>query len=240
MRLLRCAARFRRAQPAPTRSEAALGTWYPLIDMFNPERTDVGPQNAYWISGENDDGDIVATTAAPCADLLLARHHPQRRGRGNALRPRRGAALRHHHRGGGDDPRRCAQRRRHLGAPRLSQAAALAHPAAGDARLCRLSRWPIDWIIGYRDDPAGAERGRGRSTAPSISATASSTPTCRSASWYWPIPRARRRMTTWPAALAELSSPAAGMPSLSTTLAQEVTKISLRRGAPGQQPAARR
>src|SRR5690242_4061842 len=46
------------------REQVALGHWYPLIDMFNPERTDVLPDNAFWISGENPQGEIVSTYAA--------------------------------------------------------------------------------------------------------------------------------------------------------------------------------
>ena len=38
-------------------------TWYPLMRMFNPEYSDLLPENSYWISGENEDGEIVATHA---------------------------------------------------------------------------------------------------------------------------------------------------------------------------------
>jgi hypothetical protein len=44
--------------------QVAQGTWYPLIDMFNPERADVSPANAFWLSGENERGEIVCTNAA--------------------------------------------------------------------------------------------------------------------------------------------------------------------------------
>ncbi len=39
------------------------GTWYPLMRMFNPEYNDLIPENAYWISGEDEHGEIVATHA---------------------------------------------------------------------------------------------------------------------------------------------------------------------------------
>jgi len=40
------------------------GLWYPLINMFDPEYTDLLPENAYWLSGEDEDGNIVMTWAA--------------------------------------------------------------------------------------------------------------------------------------------------------------------------------
>lgn len=43
--------------------------WYPLLDGFNPECTDIGPKNAFWISGENADGEIVVTVASRVLDL---------------------------------------------------------------------------------------------------------------------------------------------------------------------------
>jgi hypothetical protein len=41
----------------------ARGLWYPLMRMFNHEHRDLAPENSYWISGENEDGEIVATHA---------------------------------------------------------------------------------------------------------------------------------------------------------------------------------
>jgi hypothetical protein len=35
--------------------------WYPLVDAFNPELVDLTPENAFWISGENAQGEIVTT-----------------------------------------------------------------------------------------------------------------------------------------------------------------------------------
>jgi hypothetical protein len=46
------------------RKEAARGHWYPLVDAFNPECTELNPENAFWISGEDDSGEIVVTWAA--------------------------------------------------------------------------------------------------------------------------------------------------------------------------------
>jgi hypothetical protein len=39
------------------------GTWYPLMRMFNPEHNDLIPENSYWVSGEDEHGEIVATHA---------------------------------------------------------------------------------------------------------------------------------------------------------------------------------
>ena len=41
----------------------ARGTWYRLPNMFNPEYSELVPENSYWISGENEQGEIVVTQA---------------------------------------------------------------------------------------------------------------------------------------------------------------------------------
>jgi hypothetical protein len=46
------------------KQQSALGAWYPLVDMFNPDCTELTPENAFWISGENEDGEIVLTWGA--------------------------------------------------------------------------------------------------------------------------------------------------------------------------------
>jgi GNAT superfamily N-acetyltransferase len=45
------------------KQQVASGNWYPLMPMFNPEYCHLGPENAYWISGENEYGEIVTTHA---------------------------------------------------------------------------------------------------------------------------------------------------------------------------------
>jgi len=37
--------------------------WYPILDAFNPRCAELTPENAYWISGENEQGEIVMTNA---------------------------------------------------------------------------------------------------------------------------------------------------------------------------------
>jgi hypothetical protein len=39
------------------------GDWFRLVDMFNPEYCDLTAENSYWISGEDDRGEIVLTQA---------------------------------------------------------------------------------------------------------------------------------------------------------------------------------
>ena len=38
-------------------------SWQPLLDIFNPEYSDLLPENSYWISGEDKHGEIVLTQA---------------------------------------------------------------------------------------------------------------------------------------------------------------------------------
>lgn len=46
------------------KEQSTLGAWYPLVDMFNPERSELNPENAFWMSGESEDGEIVVTWGA--------------------------------------------------------------------------------------------------------------------------------------------------------------------------------
>jgi hypothetical protein len=45
------------------KQKVADGTWYPLMRMFNPDRSELVPENSYWISGEDEHGEIAATHA---------------------------------------------------------------------------------------------------------------------------------------------------------------------------------
>jgi hypothetical protein len=38
-------------------------SWYRLVDIFNPEYSDLSSENSYWISGEDEHGEIVLTQA---------------------------------------------------------------------------------------------------------------------------------------------------------------------------------
>ena len=46
----------------------AQGIWYPLLDAFDPRRTELTPENAFWISGENEAGEVVATNVCRVLD----------------------------------------------------------------------------------------------------------------------------------------------------------------------------
>lgn len=45
-------------------NESARASWGKLVPIFNPEHSDLDPTNAFWISGTNAQGEIVATQAA--------------------------------------------------------------------------------------------------------------------------------------------------------------------------------
>lgn len=45
------------------RQQVAAGKWLTIPDAYNPECADLNPENAFWISGETADGDIVVTDA---------------------------------------------------------------------------------------------------------------------------------------------------------------------------------
>jgi hypothetical protein len=39
------------------------GDWFRLVDVFNPEYCDLSAENSYWISGEDDRGEVMLTQA---------------------------------------------------------------------------------------------------------------------------------------------------------------------------------
>lgn len=47
---------------ALNQSEVARGNWRKLMGNFDPSETDVSAENAFWIAGENEDGEIVTTS----------------------------------------------------------------------------------------------------------------------------------------------------------------------------------
>lgn len=50
------------------KQQTAVGNWLTVPDAFNPEIADLSASNAFWIAGENDEGDIVVTWAARVHD----------------------------------------------------------------------------------------------------------------------------------------------------------------------------
>lgn len=53
---------------ALNKREVALGNWYPMLPIFNPERSQLDASNAYWISGINDAGETVVAQAGRIFD----------------------------------------------------------------------------------------------------------------------------------------------------------------------------
>jgi hypothetical protein len=45
------------------KQEISRGSWFRLVNMFNPEYSDVSPENAFWVSGEDQNGEIAVTWA---------------------------------------------------------------------------------------------------------------------------------------------------------------------------------
>lgn len=43
-------------------------TWYPMIPIFDPAYSELGPDNAFWIAGRNRDGEIVTIQCARLYD----------------------------------------------------------------------------------------------------------------------------------------------------------------------------
>ena len=46
----------------------AKGSWVSIPGAFNPNHVDLNSENAFWLAGENEDGEIVATWAARIYD----------------------------------------------------------------------------------------------------------------------------------------------------------------------------
>jgi hypothetical protein len=45
------------------KQQTSRGNWFRLVNMFNPQYSDLTPENSYWISGEDDRGEIAVTQA---------------------------------------------------------------------------------------------------------------------------------------------------------------------------------
>jgi hypothetical protein len=128
------------------RAEAARGHWYPMPDMFNPEKVPLTAENAFWISGENEAGEIVATFGGRVHDW-----------RGSSLAAQARALFY-----GSDQGQPCdvtAEGAHRISGIVASGAAAWVRPdyrrrhlsqlipRVGKAYTC--ARWPLDWFFGY-------------------------------------------------------------------------------------------
>ncbi len=126
--------------------EVARGNWYPLIEMLDPRRSDVSPRNAFWISGENEQGEIVSTNAGriyywPDTNLeeqAVAMMYGRDEGQPviittDALKSISGVV-------------------QSMGATWVRpdyRSRGLSHLLPRIGRAYGLSRWPIDWIIAF-------------------------------------------------------------------------------------------
>jgi len=128
------------------KQHVAIGDWLPVPEAFNPDFAELNGENAFWVCGENDKGDIVVTWASRIYNWV-----------GTSLA----------------EQVRVAWYGRDLGQPCVVTAEAakliggvvscagaswvrpdfrgkhLSHlmPRIGKAYAC--SRWPIDWAIGF-------------------------------------------------------------------------------------------
>ncbi len=122
------------------------GLWYPLLDAFNPRCADLTKENAYWISGETETGDIVVTNVCRVFDWT-----------GTNLREQ-ACALWY----GRDDGQRCivtADAGELITGVVAWGGAAWVHPDYRGKQLSYLTgrthkayacaRWPIDWSFCY-------------------------------------------------------------------------------------------
>jgi hypothetical protein len=50
------------------RHYAARDMWYSLVDGFNPECADICPENSFWVSGEDENGEVAVTAACRIYD----------------------------------------------------------------------------------------------------------------------------------------------------------------------------
>jgi hypothetical protein len=128
------------------KEEIARGNWFRLVNMFNPEYSDVSPENAFWVSGEDQDGEIAVTWAGRVyywPDTNLAEQ---------------ARAMFY----GRDDAQPCdvtAPAAELITGVVLSAGSVWVRPEFRGKQLSRLfprigrayacSRWPIDWTISY-------------------------------------------------------------------------------------------
>ena len=126
------------------RQEVARGNWRPLLDMFNAEHATLNYENAFWVSGENANGEIVATFGGRLydwrntnlAEQACAMFHGEDRGQGCIVTAEAAHA----------DFRDRDRRRDRLGAARLSPPPPVAAGSRGSARRMRA---PTGRSIGY-------------------------------------------------------------------------------------------
>jgi hypothetical protein len=127
------------------KQQVANKTWFPLVKMYNPDCTELTPENSYWISGEDERNEIVLTQAGRIhywPDTSLEQE----------------ARLMLY--GGRDEGQRCmvtAPAAKFISGVVLCAGAHWIHPDMRGVRLSHLlarlgrayaiSRWPVDWCM---------------------------------------------------------------------------------------------
>lgn len=119
--------------------------WHPLLPVFNPEYSDLTPETAFWISGEDENGEIALTEAARIfywPDTCLAEH----------------AVEFFYGRDGGQACRVTAPAARTIAGVVLHNGAIWVRPDFRGKglspilhrllRTCSCARWPVDWAVG--------------------------------------------------------------------------------------------
>ena len=127
------------------RRATAEGIWYPLLGTFNPEGTDINEKNGFWIAGENDDGEIICTSAGRIYNFTdtLAPHVAEVFFGRDTGQPREVTAA----------------AAKLITGVSLKAGATWVHPRyrkrelpqilSRMARAYAMSRWPLDWTFAY-------------------------------------------------------------------------------------------
>lgn len=125
---------------------ASDGSWFRLVNMYSPEYSDVSAENAYWLSGEDEHGEIVTSWAArvfhwPTSSLVEE------------------ACGMFYGRDLGQPCIVAASKAKEIGGVVLCGGSTWVRPDIRGRQLsqllprigraCALARWPVDWGIGY-------------------------------------------------------------------------------------------
>jgi hypothetical protein len=128
------------------KQHVAAGSWLTIPDAFNPEIADLTAENAFWVAGENDNGDIVVTWASKIynwigttlADQIRMAWYGRDEGQECIVTAEAASLITGIVSCAGASWVRPDFRGKHL-----------SHlmPRIGKAYAC--SRWPIEWAIGF-------------------------------------------------------------------------------------------
>lgn len=128
------------------REQVALGNWFPLLGTFKPERSGISAANGFWLSGENDEGEIVCTSAArvynwPDTNLeeqAVAMWYGRDEGQPCVVTT--------------DIARTITGVVQNMGSAWVRpdyRSRGLSHLLPRISRAYGVSRWPVDWVVAY-------------------------------------------------------------------------------------------